>query len=120
MAEYTKEWLPLRRQVSRLVERGLEVDDLERAEALLRSIGYYRVTGYLYPFLESEEYVDEKDRPRIRVLNFDEAERYEVAVTNSPGSVEVDPHTVRIEGVPGGVVWELLETYVTGATRALR
>lgn len=68
MVEYTKKWLPLGDQVNRLVERGLEVVDTERAEALLRSIGYYRVTGYLYPFLESEEYLDKKDSTRIRVL----------------------------------------------------
>lgn len=69
MVEYTKKWLPLGEQVNRLVERGLEVDDEKRAEAVLRSIGYYRASGYLYPFLQSEEYVDEEDRTQIRVLN---------------------------------------------------
>lgn len=69
MVEYTKEWLPLEGQVERLVKRGLEVDDVERAVALLKSIGYYRLTGYLYPFLASEEYVDSEGHTRIRVLN---------------------------------------------------
>lgn len=67
--EYTKKWLPLEEQVNRLVQRGLEVDDPARAVWLLQSIGYYRVTGYLYPFLMSEEYVDSEDRTRTRVLN---------------------------------------------------
>lgn len=69
MVEYTKKWLPLEGQVDRLAKRGLEVDDVDRAVVLLKTIGYYRVTGYLYPFLESEEYVDEDDRPRTRVLD---------------------------------------------------
>lgn len=67
--EYTKKWLPLEAQVERLAQRGLQVDDPERAVKLLQSIGYYRVTGYLYPFLESEEYVDDDDRTKTRVLN---------------------------------------------------
>lgn len=68
MVEYTKEWLPLDQQVERLIDRGLAVDDPERALRLLQSIGYYRLTGYLYPFLEAEEYTDD-GRERTRVLN---------------------------------------------------
>lgn len=64
--EYTKEWLSREGQVERLIARGLHVGDPQRAAW---SIGYYRVTGYLYPFLESEEYVDADGRTRIRVLN---------------------------------------------------
>lgn len=66
--EYTKKWLSLEAQVERLAQRGLEVDDPARAVGLLQSIGY-RVTGYLYPFLESEEYVDDEARTKTRVLN---------------------------------------------------
>lgn len=69
MVAYTKEWLPLKEQVDRLVKRGLEVNDLEYAVALLKSVGYYRLTGYLYPFLDSEEYVDDENHARTRVLN---------------------------------------------------
>jgi abortive infection bacteriophage resistance protein len=67
--EYTKGWLPLEAQAERLVRRGLEVTDTDDAIALLRSIGYYRVTGYLYPFLESEQYVGEDGHARTRVLD---------------------------------------------------
>jgi len=66
--EYTKKWLPLEQQVNRLVERGLEVEDRERAVTILEEIGYYRLTGYLYPFLESEPYTDSNDRAQTRVL----------------------------------------------------
>lgn len=69
MVEYTKEWLPLERQVDRLADRGVDVGDRAEAAALLEAIGYYRLTGYLYPFRKSESYLDEEERPRIRVLS---------------------------------------------------
>lgn len=69
MVAYDKPWLPVDEQVKRLVEHGLEVGDEARAAQILAAIGYYRLTGYLYPFRFSEEYVDEEDRPRTRVLS---------------------------------------------------
>ncbi|MGO2029780.1 MAG: hypothetical protein ACTH2A_02395 [Glutamicibacter ardleyensis] len=56
--EYTKKWLPLEEQLDRLMARGLGVEDRDRAIATLEAIGYYRLTGYLYPYLESEQYSD--------------------------------------------------------------
>jgi abortive infection bacteriophage resistance protein len=67
--EYTKSWLPLEAQVERLVRRGLDVKDVGDAIVLLQSIGYYRITGYLYPFLESEQCVDEDGHPQTKVLD---------------------------------------------------
>ncbi len=46
---------------SRWATRGLAV-------ALLESIGYYRLTGYLHPFRESEQYLDDQNRSRTRIL----------------------------------------------------
>ncbi|MDN5571067.1 MAG: Abi family protein [Propionibacteriaceae bacterium] len=69
MVEYNKPWLSVDEQVERLVQHGLDVGDKVRAGALLRAIGYYRLTGYLYPFRESEEYLDEEGRTRIRIKN---------------------------------------------------
>lgn len=69
MVEYTKPWLSLEQQVERLVSRGVDVGDRDRAVALLKAIGYYRLTGYLYPFRESEQYIDDKGRTRTRVLS---------------------------------------------------
>ncbi|MGO1735202.1 MAG: Abi family protein [Leucobacter sp.] len=66
--EYTKEWLPLEGQVDRLIARGLDVEDRAGAIATLEAIGYYRLTGYLYSFLESEQYFDDEGRERTRVL----------------------------------------------------
>lgn len=68
MVEYTKPWLSLEQQVERLANRGVEVGDRERAAAVLRAVGYYRLTGYLYPFRESEQYIDDSGRGRTRVL----------------------------------------------------
>ncbi len=69
MVEYSKPWLPVEGQVDRLVEHGLDVGDRDHAARVLEAIGYYRLTGYLYPFRESEEYVTEDGRTRIRVLS---------------------------------------------------
>jgi abortive infection bacteriophage resistance protein len=69
MVQYTKPWLSLEQQVERPASRGVDVGDRERAAALLKAIGYYRLTGYLYPFRESEQYVDDEGRNRTRVLD---------------------------------------------------
>lgn len=59
MAEYTKPWLPIDQQIDQLAARGLTVGDREHATAVIRAVGYYRLTGYLYPFRESESYETE-------------------------------------------------------------
>lgn len=69
MSEYTKPWLALDEQVAKLAGRGVDVDPRERTEALLRAVGYYRLTGYLYPFRHSEQYVDGDGRARTRILS---------------------------------------------------
>lgn len=69
MVAYDKPWLSVDAQVSRLVVHGLEIEDEARAATVLEAIGYYRLTGYLYPFRASEEYVDEHGQSRIRVLS---------------------------------------------------
>jgi len=69
MTEYLKPWLPLEQQVEQLASRGVNVGDRDSAAALLKAVGYYRLTGYLYPFRESEQYVDGDGRSRTRVLS---------------------------------------------------
>ncbi|MFD0202694.1 MULTISPECIES: Abi family protein [Saccharothrix] len=68
MVEYTKPWLSLEQQVERLASRGVDMGDRDHAAAVLRAVGYYRLTGYLYPFRESEQYADSEGRARTRVL----------------------------------------------------
>lgn len=67
--EYTKPWLSIDSQIDQLTSRGVLVSDRERLAHLLRTIGYYRLTGYLYPFKKSENYVDDNGRTRTRVLD---------------------------------------------------
>lgn len=69
MVAYDKPWLSVTEQVERLTEHGLEIRDQARASRLLEAVGYYRLTGYLYLFRESEQYVDDEGRTRIRVLS---------------------------------------------------
>ena len=39
-------------QLFRLKERGLIIDDEAKALGYLKTIGYYRLSGYLYPFVK--------------------------------------------------------------------
>lgn len=48
--EYTKPHLTYEEQVDKLIERGLGVPDRTAATALLQSVGYYRLSAYVYPF----------------------------------------------------------------------
>lgn len=50
MIAYTKPHLPFTAQVELLKSRGLIIDDEAQAEHLLSTIGYYRLSGYWYPF----------------------------------------------------------------------
>ena len=78
--------------VAKLVARGLWVDDENELRQILRVVGYYRLTGYLYPFRKvgSEDYEDGTtltkvwrlysfDR-RLRLVAADALARIEVAV----------------------------------------
>jgi abortive infection bacteriophage resistance protein len=69
MAEYTKPWLSVDEQIDRLTRHGLEIEDRGRAASVLRAVGYYRLTGYLYPFRESEADIDDDGRVRVRVFS---------------------------------------------------
>lgn len=68
VAEYTKKWLSVDEQVAKLKARGVKVGDRESFRGWLRAVGYYRLTGYLYPFRESEPFLD-AGRTRFRILN---------------------------------------------------
>jgi abortive infection bacteriophage resistance protein len=105
VAEYTKPWCSVEEQISLLAARGVDVEPRDRTEAVLYAVGYYRLTGYLYPFRHSEQRVEDDGRQRtvlldgyragtsiaqvcrlidfdraLRVLVMDAVERIEVAV----------------------------------------
>ncbi|KAA0976543.1 Abi family protein [Paeniglutamicibacter gangotriensis] len=68
MAEYTKKWLPVEEQLKKLESSGVAIPDQTAGIRLLRAVGYYRLTGYLYPFRESETCVNDEGRQRVKVL----------------------------------------------------
>lgn len=67
--EYTKPWLSVDDQIALLTARGLQVPDSDAAAALLAEVGYYRFTGYLYPFRRSVRTVDGRGRVHVEVLD---------------------------------------------------
>lgn len=88
---YPKKALSIDEQAERLIQRGLIADKNELMKRL-SSVSYYRLSGYLYPFRqsESEDYIEGTtlkviwgrycfDR-RLRVLFLDVIERVEVSI----------------------------------------
>jgi abortive infection bacteriophage resistance protein len=69
MVEYSKPWLPVDSQVEKLVASGLRISDRDEAAKLLQIVGYYRLTGFLYPFRASQRTHDENGRQNVRILN---------------------------------------------------
>lgn len=92
---FQKPVLSLAEQLALLQQRGMSVADPARAEHYLRFIGYYRLSGYWFPFQHRDGSPAHDDfRPgtnfetvldryvfdrRLRVLIMDAAERIEVA-----------------------------------------
>lgn len=103
--DYEKQWLNTDEQMEKLRSRGLIIENSGFGEAVLLSIGYYRLTGYLYPFLESHQeatgtVVGRSYRPGTRLedavalIEFDREfrlgvldgiERFEVALRTAVG-----------------------------------
>ena len=102
---YSKPYLSVARQVELLRGRGMQISDTAKAESCLHRIGYYRLSGYAYPFRHREliqnadgsqgERIFENFRPntdfstvmelyvfdkRLRLLFLDAIERIEVAL----------------------------------------
>ena len=80
-----------------LESRGLDCSDTAEAESKLRSVGYYRLTGYLFPFLSTPKSAHlfkpgsslkqafrlyDFDR-ELRFLVFEQIERIEIAARSA-------------------------------------
>ncbi len=97
---YEKPYLTVDEQLDLLETRGCDIGDRESAASLLNRVGYYRLSGYWYPFRKSmtadkklvvlDEFAEgttlsqiaeiyEFDR-QLRLLTLDALERVEVAV----------------------------------------
>jgi abortive infection bacteriophage resistance protein len=95
---FNKPVLSVAKQIELLKSRGLAVNDSSLAAHYLQYIGYYRFSGYLYPFRQADEnYADGTsfeqvldlyifDR-KLRLLTFDAIERIEVALRSCMTSV---------------------------------
>ena len=95
--QYEKQYSSPTQLLEILKDRGLDCSDVADAEPLLKSVGYYRLTGYLYPFLRTPKTAHqfksgsslgqafklyEFDR-EFRLLVFNQIERIEVAVRSA-------------------------------------
>lgn len=80
---YEKTATTIAQQIEILIERGLQIPDRGRAEKYLSTIGYYRLTGYMYHFqLDSDEHKFKKGitfNDIIDTYNFDKKLRYLIA-----------------------------------------
>lgn len=64
---YNKPALSISEQIKRLQKRGLVIDDYKEAELQLKTIGYYRLSGYWFPFrIRSEKGIEDKFRPNTK------------------------------------------------------
>ena len=78
----SKPWKSFEDQLAILKRRGLQVDDDAKALSYLERLGYYRLSGYLYPFRGFEITKDEKGNltGTKRVDNFMDGAHFEDAV----------------------------------------
>jgi abortive infection bacteriophage resistance protein len=108
MSTFTKPAIDLTSQVKLLKSRGLQITNETHAETSLQNIGYYRLSGYSYPFLQTphrERFklgttldqilrVYEFDR-HLRLTIADAVERIEVGIRAriiNATSINWDPH----------------------------
>lgn len=55
MTESPKDWKSYQEQISILQSRGMIISDVGVAEHFLKRIGYYRLSGYWYPFRQYDD-----------------------------------------------------------------
>lgn len=69
MVQYQKPWLSVEEQVQKLISRNLEVGDVDQAIDSLTRVGYYRLTGYLYPFREKTVATKDDGTTQVTLLS---------------------------------------------------
>ncbi len=70
MAQSTKPFLDVGRQVALLRSRGMVITDITKAQSSLARIGYYRLSAYWYPFRQSEQCIDSATgQKKMRILD---------------------------------------------------
>ena len=90
--------------VELLKDRGLTIDDPQRTEHYLRNIGYYRLSAYMYPFLQSPKEAHRFKQgskfqyalnlyrfdKKLRLLLFNEIEKIEIALRSTLANLVAD------------------------------
>jgi abortive infection bacteriophage resistance protein len=62
MGQPVKPWLSIQDQIDRLQRRGMQISDKEAAAQWLSAVGYYRLSGYWYPFREIDSTASQAPR----------------------------------------------------------
>lgn len=74
--KYDKPWLNFDEQLNKLIERGLVINNYEKAKEKLQSIGYYRLSGYWFSFRKRSGEVclikQKSKKVRVETLALDE------------------------------------------------
>lgn len=66
--KYSKPSISLEQQVQKLIERGLKIDNPEKAAHYLSNISYYRLRAYTYPFQDNSN----PDHPFVIDVSFEQ------------------------------------------------
>jgi abortive infection bacteriophage resistance protein len=66
---YAKPYLPVADQVCLLQARGMHISDIKKVEHCLQRVGYYRLSGYWYPFRHKEILKDARGREENRTFD---------------------------------------------------
>ena len=69
MEKYCKPYLSLEEQIQTLKDRGMSVVDDKSAASYLEQIGYYRLSGFWYPFRKSSFELGKNGRPINVILD---------------------------------------------------
>jgi abortive infection bacteriophage resistance protein len=101
MIEFNKIYSTPAELVKILQDRGLIVDDILKTEKYITNIGYYRLSAYMYPFLQ-EPKQDHRFKPgttflkvlrlysfdkKLRILLFNEIEKIEIAFRQAVANI---------------------------------
>lgn len=121
--QFHKIYLSPEQHIRLLKERGLIIEDAEKAESYVSTIGYFRLTAYLYPLLEkpktahcfkkSASFAKAMDMYRfdrkLRVLLFNEIEKIEIAVRSRIANI--------VSEATGDIFWMTDPKYFANSTR---
>ena len=101
---FGKEYKNPEELVSLLKSRGLIINDSQKAQHYLQSIGYYRLSAYMHPLLESPKSLHKYKKnasfskvmmlyrfdKKLRLLMFNEIEKIEIAIRRAVMQITAD------------------------------